>query len=143
MSSERPTPEDDWNAIVANYGPTPTFEPDSAAVPTPPAPDHPPDLAPPTSASGPRDWDAVDSDLDDDGFIPPPAPQLRSMDPVVQLALVTLILGIFGMLSPFFWPAAPALLGYGGVALLVLSVGMFVWRVAANDNEPLDPDTDL
>src|SRR5699024_4914620 len=118
MSSERPTPEDVWNAIVANYGPTPTFEPDSAASPASPAPDP----APPTSASGPRDWDSVDSDLDDDGYIPPPAPQLRSMDPVVQLALVTLILGIFGMLSPFFWATAPALLGYGGVALLVLSV---------------------
>lgn len=139
MSSERPTPEEVWNEIVANYGPTPTIDPDSAAAPSAATPD----LAPPSSASGPRDWESADFDLDDDGFIPPPAPQLRSMDPVVQLALVGLVMGILGMLSPFFWAAAPALLGYGGVALLVLSVGIFVWRVAANDRDPLDPDTDL
>lgn len=139
MSSERPTPEDVWNEIVANYGPTPQFEPASAASPAAPAQDS----VPPTSATGPRDWDSADFDLDDDGFIPPPAPKLRAMDPVVQLALVGLILGIVGMLSPFFWPTSPALLGYGGVALLILSVGIFVWRVADNDTDPLGPDADL
>lgn len=139
MSSERPTPEEVWNEIVANYGPVPSIEPESAAAPAAPSPD----IAPPAPAPGPRDWNSADVDLDDDGFIPPPAPRLRSMDPVVQLALVGLVLGIFSMLSPFFWPTAPGLLGYGGVALLIFSVGIFVWRVAANDKDLGDPDTDL
>ncbi|MBI9114244.1 hypothetical protein [Sanguibacter suaedae] len=147
--SDRSTTDEAWARIVAELSDLST---DPEPERTPSGEDGPPPAevlgfptapwvgsprTPRPSASGPRDWDGDDGD---EGEFVPPDPGFRLGDDKVRnLGWAAVVAApLLGVLAAIFWRTAPTELFVAATAVFLTGVGVLVWRLPTDRDDPGD-----